>query len=1173
MHWSRITAVFALLTVVFVFGAQQLNTGYAAAPSTQGIQPSQVAWEEVSPIFPDTGSSTPPTASKPVPQASVLAPQTEACGGVYPATADTVVRKTMPGTNFGSGNVWISQSNPPTSQDRILLRFDPYGAVPEGGLVQRAELELTLYSDPSPLTYTLQVYSQQNAEWLEFGVTWSSQPTPTIGFGQVSYAITQTEQYSSVVSLDVTTWAMLWATGAITNTGLTIAPAGSAAMTVSFRGREENLGSYAPRLKIFCAPAKTVVPLDSAPGDARQMTGLARLRANSTITPTLQLDSGVLRFADFRIPLPSTVSITGIARALWFTQAYSDALRIDGPQDGLQLIRRTHDDRHIFFRQLHRSVPVYPSEFAVHLNGTQVTGVSGGFIPEITLDNTPQLSAEQAEEIARLLAGTGVEVIGDTQLTYFNQGLSGDPDRVTYLAWLVNLSNNTAAFIDANTGKRLFNQTYSDGGFDLDLDSRYHLTPIDECAWYGYDSIDFCDEDGCEAAADDEGRLGFNNIRSAWAWYRFWEGQDSYDNDGAEVEMYVHVGDENGMGGQWYNASWAGGCQQMIQFGDLFARDLEIVGHEFTHAFTDHYADFICDDQPGALDESFADIFGQFIAGENDWNIGEGLPGLGTGRSMSHPATDRWSKYDDNKDVHDNAGIHNKAAYLITHGDQFNGYDTRPGIGIDKARNLFFDMLYFLTKSSTMVDARNAAVVVARALQEDGHFGFTNSDICKIMNGYAAVGLGNGDFNCDGVEDSVGPDSDYDGWWDVIDNCDDVPNPGQDDTDVDGIGDACDLNSDQDPYLDHVFGVVCNGLNGPNCDDNCQFEPQPNQNDWNHDGVGDACQDSDGDIHTDDQDNCLLLGNDQTNSDSDPLGDACDPDDDNDKILDDGDHNGINFDHPCMLGSNFNCDDNCPIKPNLSQSDPEGDGIGQDCDKCPQIYNAYDNSDTDHDGLGNVCDPDSDNDGVLDDGDHSGHEGDHTCTAGNTLNCDDNCPLVKNQNQLDYNKNGIGSWCEKGDHPNFGQVLEDDEHSFTWVPGRAFDIPLPGEGDNLDWGQNLLGLGYRETLNLKTNVDVYAQVVDSEGTSQARSSRHAANMRNLTLRFEPEAFAFQGGLEIRLFGASAPTQDLPPIAPSAIRYYLQLYPAESVSYTQTYTFSVQVTGNVPFPLYLPVVRK
>jgi len=58
------------------------------------------------------------------------------------------------------------------------------------------------------------------------------------------------------------------------------------------------------------------------------------------------------------------------------------------------------------------------------------------------------------------------------------------------------------------------------------------------------------------------------------------------------------------------------------------------------------------------------------------------------------------------------------------------------------------------------------------------------------------------------------PDTDGDGFADVVDNCPLVFNPCQEDFDGDGVGDAC---------------------------DNCPTIPNPNQADSNGDGVGDAC--------------------------------------------------------------------------------------------------------------------------------------------------------------------------------------------------------------------------------------------------------------------------------------------------------------------------------------------
>jgi Thrombospondin type 3 repeat len=72
--------------------------------------------------------------------------------------------------------------------------------------------------------------------------------------------------------------------------------------------------------------------------------------------------------------------------------------------------------------------------------------------------------------------------------------------------------------------------------------------------------------------------------------------------------------------------------------------------------------------------------------------------------------------------------------------------------------------------------------------------------------------------------------------------------------------------------------------------------------------------DADGDrLGDESQDNCTGLANpDTTNTDGDALGDACDPDDDNDAVADTA--------------------DNCPLAANSSQSDVDGDALGDACD-------------------------------------------------------------------------------------------------------------------------------------------------------------------------------------------------------------------------------------------------
>ena len=63
---------------------------------------------------------------------------------------------------------------------------------------------------------------------------------------------------------------------------------------------------------------------------------------------------------------------------------------------------------------------------------------------------------------------------------------------------------------------------------------------------------------------------------------------------------------------------------------------------------------------------------------------------------------------------------------------------------------------------------------------------------------------------------------------------------------------------------------------------------------------------------------------------------------------------------------------------------------------------------------GGACVPfgDSDGDGICDDGDGSGVAGDHPCTGGDNIACDDNCPAVANHDQAEADGDGIGNACD-----------------------------------------------------------------------------------------------------------------------------------------------------------------
>lgn len=137
------------------------------------------------------------------------------------------------------------------------------------------------------------------------------------------------------------------------------------------------------------------------------------------------------------------------------------------------------------------------------------------------------------------------------------------------------------------------------------------------------------------------------------------------------------------------------------EFLNNFTGCIDVIGHELTHAVTEHTSPLDYYGQAGALNEHVSDAFGimvkQRVQDEKsdvaDWLIGEDciLPGVkGTAlRSMKEPGTayddpvfgkdpqvghmkQFRTTYEDNGGVHIYSGIPNKAFYLAS--VSFGGY-------------------------------------------------------------------------------------------------------------------------------------------------------------------------------------------------------------------------------------------------------------------------------------------------------------------------------------------------------------------------------------------------------------------------------------------------------------------------------------------------------------------
>ena len=236
------------------------------------------------------------------------------------------------------------------------------------------------------------------------------------------------------------------------------------------------------------------------------------------------------------------------------------------------------------------------------------------------------------------------------------------------------------------------------------------------------------------------------NATRAYEYFLQTHGLNSINGTGGNIISFINVAEDDGSSME--NAFWNGQAVFYGNGGDYFkplAGALDVTAHELGHGVVSNTANLEYYGQPGAINETYADIFGSMVD-RDDWLIGEDITRTtfspsGALRNMADPhnlgregdhywqpkhVSEMYLGTEDNAGVHINNGIGIHAYYL---------YAT--AVSKNKAEQVFFHALdNYLTKTSRFIDFRIAVVQSASDL-----FGEGSAEATEAAKAFDAVGI------------------------------------------------------------------------------------------------------------------------------------------------------------------------------------------------------------------------------------------------------------------------------------------------------------------------------------------------------------------------------------------------------------------------------------------------
>ena len=257
---------------------------------------------------------------------------------------------------------------------------------------------------------------------------------------------------------------------------------------------------------------------------------------------------------------------------------------------------------HVVYRQLYQGVPVFAGVLKAHFNSRKnLRVVNGTYVPRIELNPVPSRSAEEASSAA--IANVAVDKPSArlsarrTALYVFRAGLARGVPGPNHLVWEVEVGNGTDVrefvYVDAHSGKVVDRVT---GIHDALFRKAYNTTA-------NFPNNPFWVEGDPFPTSDTEANNVIDFSGDTYNLYSHAFGRDSFDGTGG-IMHGVFRRTQSCPNASW-NSIFTSYCAGVSSD--------DVVGHEWTHAYTEFTHNLIYQWQPGALNEAYSDMYGEVV--------------------------------------------------------------------------------------------------------------------------------------------------------------------------------------------------------------------------------------------------------------------------------------------------------------------------------------------------------------------------------------------------------------------------------------------------------------------------------------------------------------------------------------------------------------------------------